>query len=120
MSLVYVYGIASGSPTFTVQGINNLHVRGINDGDLVAAVSDVPEQEFSEQALNAGVTDMQWLGPKAIAHQDVNQQLHVHVEALLPLAFGTVFRGDGRVQAMLQHQAASLHQRLERVRGCSD
>jgi hypothetical protein len=120
MSLVYVYAIAQGAPSTNARGIDEQPIRWISNGELQAAVSDVPAEEFSEQALNAGLTDMQWLGPRAIAHQDVNQQLHEHAEALLPLAFGTVFRDDARVQAMLAEHAKSLKRRLERVSGSSE
>ncbi len=112
-TLVYVYAIA---PTAVpVEG-----VRWVPHEGLSAAVSDVPEAEYNEQALNANIADMQWLGPKAIAHQDINQRLHDASDALVPLAFGTVFTDDGRVKAMLREQAAGLREQLERVRGCSE
>jgi hypothetical protein len=118
--LVYVYGIAAARPCVTPAGIDGVQVRWIGESGLSAAVSNVPRREFDEKALNNGLTDMHWLGPRAIAHQDVNQQLHEASEALLPLAFGTVFRDDERVEAMLRDEAASLKERLERVRGCSE
>ena len=48
---------------------------------------------------------MAWLGPRAVAHQDVNDRLHEAAEAMIPLAFGTVFRDDERVRHMLREQA---------------
>jgi len=118
--LVYVYAIAAPRPDITLSGIGGQAVRWIREGDVQAAVSGVPADEFGEEPLNAGLTDMQWLGPRAIAHQDVNQQLHEAADALIPLSFGTVFRDDERVRAMLRAQASSLIERLARVRGCSE
>jgi Gas vesicle synthesis protein GvpL/GvpF len=122
--LVYVYAIASVSsseqPPIARGGIDREPVRWIAENALAAAVSDVPEHEFDERSLNAGIANMQWLAPRALAHQEVNQQLHEHSEALIPLAFGTVFRDDARVRAMLREQAASLAARLTRVRACSE
>jgi hypothetical protein len=115
--LVYVYGILPSSPKVDIAGIDARRVRIIPAGSLFAAVSDVPEGEFAEEPLNAGMSDMHWLAPRAMAHQDVNQALHDASDALIPLAFGAVFRNDVRVEQMLSEQAAELRARLERVRG---
>jgi hypothetical protein len=114
--LVYVYAILAAPPAIRLQGLNDRPVRSIVEGDLVAAVSDVPEEEFGEESLNAGLADMHWLGPRAVAHQEVNQQLHDAVDALIPLAFGAVFRDDARVRGMLRDQQSGLRARLARVR----
>jgi len=113
--LVYVYAVLGEPPAVHLKGINGAAVRWINNEPLTAAVSDVPEAEFGEEPLNAGVSDMQWLGPRAVAHQDVNQQLFEAAPALIPLSFGTVFRDDQRVRQMLQDQRAALTASLERV-----
>jgi hypothetical protein len=118
--LVYLYAVVRRPPAAPPRGIGGQPVRFIADGDVAAAVSDVPAAEFDEEPLNAGMTDMSWLGPRAVAHQDVNQQLHEQAEAVLPLAFGTVFRDDARVRALLTQQSASFRERLERVRGRSE
>jgi hypothetical protein len=118
--LVYIYAIAAAQSDSTVHGIGGTPIRWIADEGLHAAVSDVPAEEFGEQQLNAGLSDMQWLGPRAVAHQEVNQRLHESSEAIIPLAFGTVFRDDARVKGLLRNQVASLTERLARVRGCSE
>jgi hypothetical protein len=110
----------ASTPSIELAGIDDARVRWVAHADLVAAVSDVPREEFDEEPLNAGLTDMQWLAPRALAHQDVNQQLFEATEALIPLSFGTVFRDDSRVEAMLRIRATGLRERLGRVRGCSE
>jgi hypothetical protein len=80
----------------------------------------VPEQDFAEEPLNANVRDMNWLGPHAIAHQDVNARLHDASDAIIPLAFGTVFRDEARVQQLLDTQKEAFVARLDRVRGCAE
>jgi len=115
--LVYVYAILASAPMIDVAGIDGRAVRTVAAEQLVAAVSDVPEAEFAEEPLNAGMSDMHWLGPRAVAHQEVNQALHDACDVLIPFAFGTVFRTDARVQQMLTDEAAELRARLERVRG---
>jgi hypothetical protein len=117
-ALVYVYAILADMPLrLKLRGINGQPVRWVtSDEGLTAAVSDVPQAEFDEEPLNAGVSDMQWLAPRAVAHQDVNQQLSDALEAVIPLSFGTVFRDDARVQHMLREQRQQLGERLARVR----
>ena len=44
--LVYVYAIAAPRPDITLSGIGGHAVRWIQEGDVQAAVSDVPEDEF--------------------------------------------------------------------------
>jgi hypothetical protein len=116
-TLVYVYGVVERPVAVELVGIDTLVVRWVSDGELTAAVSDVPSDEFGEQALNDGLQDMAWLGPRAVAHQVVNARLHELADALVPLAFGTVFRDDERVREMLRDQAAVLKERLQAVRG---
>jgi hypothetical protein len=119
--LVYLYAVVLAQPPkVDILGIDDRSVRFVSEGQLCAAVSDVPVEEFDEGPLNANVKDMTWLAPRAIAHQEVNHQLHEHVEAMVPLAFGTVFRDDQRVVTMLRAQADALRERLARVRGRSE
>ena len=118
--LRYVYAVVPRPIASTVKGIGGKSVRWVVEKDLAAAVTDVPAEEFDEEPLNANVRDLGWLGPRAVAHQEVNSQLHEQSEAIVPLAFGTVFRDDERVQHMLSQSGAALHHRLEAVRGCAE
>src|SRR5712691_1634536 len=101
-------------------GISGQPVRWVSLDNLAAAVSDVPADEFDEDPLNERIGDMSWLGPRAVAHQEVNSELHERAEAIVPLAFGTVFRDDDRVRQLLRDQVRALSTRLEAVRGCAE
>jgi hypothetical protein len=50
----------------------------------------------------------------------VNAQLFDASDAIVPLAFGTVFRDDERVRALLHDRSASLGSQLRRVAGCAE
>jgi hypothetical protein len=117
--LVYVYAILRHPLAEAFEGIDGRPLRWVlNDaGNLAAAVTDVPADEFDEEPLNARVRDLSWLGARAVAHQAVNERLWARSSGSLPLAFGTVFRDDSRVRQLLQDEADSLRQRLERVSG---
>jgi hypothetical protein len=119
-SLVYVYAILPRPVATHVTGIDDRPVRWIEQGQLAAAVSDVPALEFEEEPLNAHIGDMAWLAPRAVAHQAVCTRLFEAADTLLPLAFGAVFRDDAGVRRLLTDQAETLRQRLDRVRGCAE
>lgn len=119
-ALVYLYAILRKRLDLVITGIDSSPVRWIEGSELVAAVSDVPEADFDQESLNANVQDMAWLGPRAIAHQDVNQRLFEASEAIVPLAFGTVFRDDARVQQLLTEESSRLRNHLARVGGCAE
>jgi hypothetical protein len=119
-SLVYVYAVLGRTLDVKFKGIDARPVRFLTQGALAAAVSDVPADDFDQEPLNERVRDMGWLGPRAVAHHDVNARLHESAEAMIPLAFGTVFRDDDRVRHLLQVQAPALTERLEAVRGCTE
>ncbi|HEV7664854.1 MAG TPA: GvpL/GvpF family gas vesicle protein [Chloroflexota bacterium] len=118
--LVYVYAITEAPVPLGSGGIDLAPIRWISEGSLSAAVSDVPMDEFDEAPLNELIRDMAWLGPRAVAHQEVNLRLHESAQALIPLAFGTVFRHDERVRALLRNEASALAGRLETVRGSAE
>jgi hypothetical protein len=119
-SLVYVYAVLPGAVADDLVGIGGQPVRWVTQDNLAAAVSDVPAEEFDEEPLNARIGDMGWLGPRAVAHQEVNSELHERAEAIVPLAFGTVFRDDDRVRQLLRDQANALSTRLGAVRECAE
>jgi hypothetical protein len=113
---VYVYAVLEAPVAVSLEGIDGGPVRWV-EADLAAAVSDVPPEQFADEPLNANVRDLGWLGPRAIAHDAVNGALWERSDALIPLAFGTVFRDDQRVREMLLDRASEFRARLERVRG---
>lgn len=124
-TLGYVYAILDAGPEGTgrvawagLAGIAGAAVRPLTLGSLAAAVSDMPAEEFEEEALNLG--DVAWLGPRAVAHQQINASLFAAARALLPLQFGAVFRDDAGVVRLLSEQGATFRARLEHLRGRSE
>jgi hypothetical protein len=122
VSLVYVYAIARGGsaePTLAggLRGLDDAAVRAITDGDLAAFVSEVPDRDYAEGPLNAHLSDMEWLTPRAVRHQEVNAALAASCDPLVPLSFGTVFRDTAGVTRMLRERAAEIAPRFDALRG---
>src|SRR5215813_14867958 len=85
--------ISKGMP-----GGNDL--RAIEVGErLWAIVQSVPEAGYSETALARGLQDLDWVGPRAIAHERVID-VFLSSRALLPMHLFTLFTSDDRV---MQH-----------------
>jgi hypothetical protein len=80
-------------------------------------VSPVPEADFEEEPLNRHLQNIDWVAPRASAHQEVNAALLERAESLLPVAFGTIYRDVAGVQRMLEARAAELLRTLELLAG---
>jgi hypothetical protein len=118
--LLYVYGVVPASQQAGglagLAGIGGASVGLVTEGPVAAVVSAVPAAEFDEEPLNSRLRDLEWLSPRAAAHQDVNAQLLERGEALLPLSFGTVYRDEGSLRRALRARADEFARRLEAVR----
>jgi len=125
MSLVYVYGIvraADARPETlaqldTIAGIAGAPLRLVAEGPCAAVVTDVPQGDFDEAALNAHLGDLGWLGPRAVRHQEANAAVAGRVSSLVPLSFGTIFRDDAGVARMLADERGVLVARLDALAG---
>lgn len=121
-TLHYVYAIlpARAAPPVdgaALRGIDGARVRALSEGMFAAAVSEVDAVEYDEPALNEHIRDLDWLAPRAAAHQQVNMELLDLSEAVLPLSFGTIYRDESRVRSMLRDDAAERKARLDAVAG---
>lgn len=119
--LLYVYAfLPAGTDVGRVEGIGGRAIEVLGDGELAAAVSSVPADEFEEEPLNRLMPDMRWLAPRATAHQAANAALMERADAVLPLSFGTVYRDAEGVRRTLRARRDELRARLDAVRGRSE
>src|ERR671937_579315 len=110
MTLRYVYGIAPAAAAPAIEraglaGIDASRVRAIAERELAAVASDLPEEEWRDDVLNERIRDLDWLTPRAASHHDVNARALEIAGALIPLSFGTLYRGDDRVHDAAARQA---------------
>jgi len=122
VSLRYVYGIAPAPAAPEVEraaivGIDGSDVRAITERDLAAVTSDLAESEWGDAILNEHVRDLDWLTPRAAAHQEVNARALEIAGALIPLSFGVLYRDDERVRAMLGEGHDAHARKLADLRG---
>ncbi|HEV8471055.1 MAG TPA: GvpL/GvpF family gas vesicle protein [Candidatus Limnocylindria bacterium] len=121
-TLRYLYAIADARSSGIVasselRGIEGARVEPLLEGPLLAATSVVPASDYEEGPLNEHLQDLEWLAPRAAAHQDVNAKLLEMTGAVLPLAFGAIYRGSDGVRLLLRSRADELRDRLGSVEG---
>jgi hypothetical protein len=122
MTLRYVYGIvpalaAGDVDGAAIEGIDGGRVRTIVEGPFAAAASEVSEAEYGSDSLNERVADLEWLTPRAAAHQAVNMRLLNVAGTVLPLSFGALYLDEDRVRDMLREDVASRSGRMQELGG---
>ena len=120
--LRYVYAVADAKAAPAIaaaglRGIDGSRVEPIVRDPLLAATSVVPAADFEEGPLNEHLQDIDWLAPRAAAHQEVNSALLGLADAIVPLSFGAIYRGTAGVSDLLGARAAELRQRLTTLVG---
>jgi hypothetical protein len=120
--LRYLYAVANANAESAIagadlRGINGGRVEAIVEGQLLGATSAVPASEFEEEPFNARLQDLEWLAPRAASHQEVNGKLLELASAVVPLAFGAIYRGTEGVRELLRARADDLADRLRAVEG---
>jgi gas vesicle protein GvpL/GvpF len=120
--LRYVYGIvpaaaAASIDAARISGIDGAAVQALAEGPFAAAQSELDAESYGADALNQKIRDMDWLTPRAEAHQAVNARLLDIAGVVLPLSFGAIYRDDPRVREMLRQDLDVRRARLEELSG---
>jgi hypothetical protein len=115
----YVYGVVpTGTPPAPLEGAPGLGggpVKIVGEGGLGAVVSEVPLAEFDDEPLAANLHDPVWLEAGVRRHDAVLAAV-VRAGAVVPFRFGTIYRSEDQVLAMLAEHPG-LTAALEAVRG---
>lgn len=120
--LRYLYAVASANAEVPI-GAANLHgidggrVEALVEGRLLGVTSVVPASEYEEAPLNERLQDLEWLAPRAASHQEVNGRLLDLADAVIPLAFGAIYRDAEGVRELLRTRADDFADRLRAVEG---
>lgn len=94
----------------------NASLEIIASNDLAAIVSAVPLADYSEEALQAHLSDTQWTAVKAMRHEVVVQYFAARA-SVIPLRFGTIYLERVRVKDMLAQRQEELCAILSRLYG---
>ncbi|HET7135280.1 MAG TPA: GvpL/GvpF family gas vesicle protein [Casimicrobiaceae bacterium] len=115
-SLWYVYGIVPGDTSMTSipGGIDDAGVSIDRVSDIAALVSVLDGDEYSPSAIERASGDVEWLSPRAVAHDRVLTWASDH-GAVIPLPMFSLFSGEDAVHRMLGDRGAQLGRTLSRI-----
>jgi hypothetical protein len=120
--LRYLYAVARADAESRIAAANLLGLDGgrvetIVEGDLGGVTSVVSSSDYEEVPLNEHLQDLEWLAPRAAAHQEVNGKLLELADAVIPLAFGSIYRDVEGVRDVLRERAQDFADRLRALQG---
>ena len=113
----YVYGVVpadlalGGAP----HGLEGVAVSLEREGALGALVSALPASTYGADPLEAHAGDLDWVGPRAVAHDAVVTWASDR-GPIAPFPMFTMFRDASGVRAMLAARRAELEASLARAR----
>ncbi len=113
----YVYAVvdASADPGGAPRGIDDAPVELHAEGAVAALTSAIDASVYSGPEVEARSADLEWLGPRARAHDAVVTWASDR-GAVAPLPMFSLFRDRDGVTAMLRERRDALTRTLDRVR----
>jgi hypothetical protein len=115
-SIWYVYGIVSSEmPAATLPvGLDDTGVALERHDGIAALVSVLDGDRYAPTALETNSGDVEWLSPRAVAHDRVLTWASDH-GAVVPLPMFSLFSGQQAVRAMLRDRSSQLSSTLASV-----
>lgn len=118
-ALVYLYGVvpaAAPAPPESLGGIDEASVRLVRAGGIAGIVSTVAADAYREDALDARLSDVAWVGQRAVEHERVLTWF-VDRTTVVPSAPFSLHASDARLRDRLAEQSARMEQALARLQG---
>ena len=119
--IIYLYGIVPASLSLdgAPVGLDDGPLELIRKGDVAALVSRLDSDTYPIDVVEARVGDVAWVGPRAVAHDQV---LTWASEAgpVVPLPMFTLYREAGALDRMLAERGEKLSEVLERIGGAQE
>jgi Gas vesicle synthesis protein GvpL/GvpF len=86
------------------------------EGDLAAVMSEVPLEDYGEDALQVRLNDPTWTAVRAMRHEKVVEHFASRT-SIVPLRFGTIYLERANIVQMLSDRRSELSGIIERLRG---
>jgi hypothetical protein len=114
----YVYGVVPATLALgpTPEGLDDRSVEIIAEGGLSALVSRIDGEAYAPAAVERATEDVEWLAPRAVAHDRVLTWASDH-GPIVPLPIFSLFSDAEAVRAMLRDRRQQLDAALERTSG---
>jgi len=118
-SLIYLYGIVpidAPEPPEELEGIDSGPVRLHSVGRVAAIVGDVSEIGYSDDALNARLDDLAWVGERGVSHERV-VDWYAQQGPIIPLSLFSLHRDLRRVEDRVRQEEDAFESLLTRLKG---
>jgi len=79
-------------------------------------VSTIPESGYGEAVLDQGLQDLEWVAPRALAHETVIEHF-LSLPAVLPMQLFTMFNGDQRAVEHVVRNRRRIAPIMKRIAG---
>ena len=114
--LWYVYGITPATIDVrrAPEGVDDAPVELCVDQDLAAVASRLDGERYSPDEIERGTENVEWLAPRAVAHDRVLTWLSDH-GPVVPLPVFSLFSAEEAVRETLRERGAELRDALRRV-----
>ncbi|MBI1910341.1 MAG: GvpL/GvpF family gas vesicle protein [Deltaproteobacteria bacterium] len=115
---LYLYCLYAGGNSLSVRGtetgipdlvgIDGDHkVFTLSKGDIHAALSLVPLQEFDAGPLEQRMGDLEWVAPRVLIHERIIEEI-MAAYPVMPLRFCTIFAATDRIEELLEIHHAKI------------
>lgn len=85
-------------------------------GELAALISEVPLEEFGEEALKTRLKDAKWLEHR-LRHHEWVVETFMRCGTVIPMKFATIFNTEERLTERLLGLCETLHELVGKLRG---
>lgn len=82
--------------------------------EVAAVYCEVPLHDWTGEAGEAHLKDLGWLGPRALRHEEVIEQM-TRASPVLPLRFGCLFSSAERMEELLRRHHTRIAAFIEKV-----
>ena len=117
--LSYLYGIVPADapdPPADLAGVDGGAVRVVRGERVAAIVSDVSEEAYADEAIDARLSDLAWVGERGLAHERV-LDWYAERGPVIPLSLFSLHRDEARVRERFTSEEERFARSLERLRG---
>ncbi len=119
--VVYVYGVTAGALDLSEapHGVDAGRVVATDSDGVTALTSLVAARDYTGETIEVRAGDVDWVGPRAAAHDAVLTWASDRVD-VLPFTMFTLFTNADAVRGMLRERRQSLAAALEHVKGARE
>jgi hypothetical protein len=112
----YVYGVAPAAIDLgrAPQGLDDAPLEACVGGSVAAVVSRLDRERYAPSEIERGTEDVEWLAPRAVAHDRVLTWMSDH-GPVVPLPIFSLFSGEEAVRKMLHERREEITTTLSRV-----